>query len=49
MYGVFFPKIKMLNETIFMTETVIGGLAIMAVVVVHAWVWGNTTHIKLML
>ncbi len=45
MYGVFFPKIDMLNEKIFMTGTVLGGLAIMAVVVVHAWIWGNTTDI----
>ena len=45
MYGVFFPKIEMLNEKIFMTETVLGGIAIMVVVVIHAWVWGNTTHI----
>ncbi len=45
MYGVFFPKIEVLNEKIFMTETVLGGLAIMVVVVVHAWTWGNTTHI----
>ena len=45
MYGVFYPKIEMLNEKIFMTETVLGGIAIMVVVVIHAWVWGNTTHI----
>ncbi len=45
MYGVFFPMLGTLNEKIFMTGTVLGGLAIMAVVVVHAWVWGNTTHI----
>lgn len=44
MYGVFFPMLKTLNEKIFMTGTVLGGLAIMAVVVVHAWIWGNTTH-----
>jgi hypothetical protein len=45
MYGVFFPKIEMLNEKIFMTGTVLGGLAIMLAVVIHAWIWGNTTHI----
>ncbi len=45
MYGVFFPMLGTLNEKIFMTGTVLGGLAIMAVVVVHAWIWGNTTHI----
>ena len=44
-YGVFYPMIKNLNATIFMTGTVLGGLAIMLVVVVVAWVWGNTTHI----
>jgi hypothetical protein len=45
MYGVFFPKIQVLNEKIFMTGTVIGGIAIMVVVAVHAWIWGNTTQI----
>jgi hypothetical protein len=45
MYFVFFPKVKMLNEKLFMTETVLGAIAIMAVVIVHAWIWGNTTHI----
>jgi hypothetical protein len=45
MYGLFFPKISLLNEKIFMTGTVLGGVAIMIVVVINAWVWGNTTHI----
>jgi hypothetical protein len=45
MYFVFFPNVKALNEKLFMTGTVLGALATMAVVVVHAWVWGNTTHI----
>ena len=45
MYGVFFPEIEVLNKKIFMTGTVFGGLAIMAVVGVHAWIWGNTTNI----
>jgi hypothetical protein len=45
LYGVFFPKIEMLNEKIFMSETVLGGLAIMAAVAIHAWIWGNTTSI----
>ena len=45
MYGVLFPKIDALNKDIFMTGTVLGGIAIMAVVVVHAWIWGNTTNI----
>jgi hypothetical protein len=45
LYGVFFPRIEMLNEKIFMTGTVLGGIAIMVAVVIHAWVWGNTTHI----
>jgi hypothetical protein len=45
MYGVFFPKIRVINEKLFMTETVLGAIAIMAVVVVHAWVWGHTTQI----
>ena len=45
MYGLFYPKIESLNEKIFMSETVLGGVAIMAVVVIHAWIWGNTTTI----
>ncbi len=45
MYGVFYPYIEVLNEKIFMKGTVLGGLAIMVVVAVHAWIWGNTTHI----
>jgi hypothetical protein len=45
LYGVFFPKIPMLNEKIFMTGTVLGGVAIMIAVVIHAWIWGNTTTI----
>ncbi len=45
MYGVFFPRIESLNEKIFMTETILGGVAVMAVVAVHAWIWGNTTTI----
>ena len=45
MYGMFYPKIEMLNEKIFMTGTVLSGIAIMAVVVVHAWIWGNATAI----
>lgn len=45
LYGVFFPKIEMLNEKIFMTGTVLGGIAIMAAVAIHAWIWGNTTTI----
>lgn len=45
MYGVVYPRIPMLNEKILMTGTVLGGLAIMVIVVIHAWVWGNTTHI----
>lgn len=44
MYGVFFPRIESLNE-FFMSGTVLGALAVLAVVVVHAWVWGNTTQI----
>lgn len=45
LYGVFFPKIQGLNEKIFMTGTVLGGIAIMVAVVIHAWIWGNTTQI----
>jgi hypothetical protein len=45
MYSIFYPKIVMLNEHLFMAKSVAGSVAIMAVVVVHAWVWGNTTHI----
>ena len=45
MYFVLFPNIKMLNEKLFMTGTVLGAIATMGVVIVHAWVWGNTTHI----
>jgi len=45
MYGVLFPKIESLNEKLFMSGTVLGALAVLAVVVVHAWVWGNTTQI----
>ncbi|NOZ67689.1 MAG: hypothetical protein GXP46_00235 [Deferribacteres bacterium] len=45
MYGVFFPMLKVLNGKIFMTGTVLGALAIMAAVVIHAWIWGNTTQI----
>jgi len=45
MYFVFFPNIKALNSKLFMTGTALGAVATMAVVIVHAWVWGNTTHI----
>ena len=45
MYFVFYPNIKQLNQKLFMSESVLGALAIMAVVIIHAWVWGNTTHI----
>jgi len=45
MYGVFFPMLKVLNGKIFMTGTVLGALAIMAAVVIHAWIWGNTTQV----
>jgi len=45
MYFVFYPNIRQLNHKLFMSETVLGAIAIMAVVIVHAWVWGNTTHI----
>ncbi|MBF0515588.1 MAG: hypothetical protein HQK97_00525 [Nitrospirae bacterium] len=45
MYGIFFPKIVTLNERLFMTMTINGAAAIIAVVVIHAWVWGNTVHI----
>jgi len=45
MYFVFYPNIKELNQKLFMAETVLGAVAIMAVVIIHAWVWGNTTHI----
>jgi len=45
MYFVLFPNVRALNEKIFMTGTVLGAIATMGVVVVHAWVWGNTTHI----
>ncbi len=45
LYGVFFPMLGALNEKIFMTGTILGGLAIMAAVIVHAWIWGNTTQI----
>ena len=45
MYGVFFPMLKDLNATIFMKGTVLGGIAVMAVVAIHAWIWGNTTEI----
>lgn len=44
-YGVFFPKIITLNAKLFMSMTVPGAAAVMAVVVVHAWVWGNTVHV----
>ena len=44
-YGLFYPKIEMLNEKIFMTGTVLSGIAIMAAVAIHAWIWGNTTTI----
>ncbi len=45
LYGLFYPKIEMLNEKIFMTGTVLSGFAIMFAVAIHAWVWGNTTSI----
>lgn len=44
MYGVLFPRIESLNE-FFMSKTVLGAVAVLTVVVVHAWVWGNTTQI----
>ncbi|MBF0564361.1 MAG: hypothetical protein HQK89_03875 [Nitrospirae bacterium] len=43
-YGLFFPKIAMLNEKLFMSRSVAGALAIIGIIIVHAWVWGNTTH-----
>ncbi|MBF0488528.1 MAG: hypothetical protein HQK98_10230 [Nitrospirae bacterium] len=45
MYGVLFPKIVTLNEKLFMSMTVTGAVTTLVVVVVHAWVWGNTVHI----
>jgi hypothetical protein len=45
MYGVFFPNIEILNKKIFMTETILGAIAIMVAVALHAWIWGNTTQI----
>jgi len=45
MYAVFFPMLKGLNATIFMKGTVLGGIAVMVVVAVHAWIWGSTTQI----
>jgi len=45
MYFLLYPNIRALNEKLFMTGTVLGAIATMGVVIVHAWVWGNTTHI----
>ena len=43
MYFGFFPHIKDLNK-FFMTNGALSGLAIMAVVATHAWIYGNTTE-----
>ncbi|MBF0463665.1 MAG: hypothetical protein HQK88_01220 [Nitrospirae bacterium] len=45
MYGVLYPRIETLNIRLFMTMSVPGAVAVLAIVVVHAWVWGNTVHI----
>jgi hypothetical protein len=43
-YLVFFPYIDKLNHLIFMKGTILGGLAVMAVVPVHAYIYGSFTE-----
>lgn len=43
MYFVFFPRIEQLNK-FYMGGGILAGLAIMATVAIHAWVYGSTTE-----
>lgn len=43
-YFVFFPRIDQLNHAIFMKGTVLGGIAVMVVVGVHAYCYGSFTE-----
>ncbi len=43
-YFVFFPYIDKLNHLIFMKGTFLGALAVMAVVPVHAYIYGSFTE-----
>jgi hypothetical protein len=43
-YFVFFPYIDKLNHLIFMKGTFLGGLAVMVVVPIHAYIYGSFTE-----
>jgi hypothetical protein len=43
-YFLFFPQLDRLNHALFMKGTVLGGLGVMAVVAVHAYVYGSFTE-----
>ena len=43
-YLLFFPYIDKLNHLIFMKGTVLGGLAVMVVVPIHAYIYGSFTE-----
>ncbi|MBW2109292.1 MAG: hypothetical protein JRI36_11610 [Deltaproteobacteria bacterium] len=43
-YFLFFPQLDRLNHALFMKGTILGGLAVMAVVGIHAYVYGSFTE-----
>jgi len=43
-YLLFFPYIDKLNHLIFMKGTILGGLAVMVVVPIHAYIYGSFTE-----
>jgi hypothetical protein len=43
-YLFFFPRIDYLNHALFMKGSILGGLAVMAVVAIHAYVYGSFTE-----
>lgn len=43
-YFLFFPQLDRLNHSLFMKGSILGGLAVMAVVAIHAYVYGSFTE-----
>jgi hypothetical protein len=43
-YFIFFPRLDRLNHSLFMKGTILSGLAVMAVVAVHAYIYGSFTE-----
>lgn len=43
-YFIFFPQIDRLNHAIFMKGTILGGIAVMVVVGIHAYCYGSFTE-----